>query len=297
MSVFMTSDVLNAMVATLFPVGGGHGQLGNFNSEPSTPVEDSTSSRTQLQFVVIESSSSEAGRESLTFHRAKKTLMDFLRTIVIDSISLPVSSGGVGGGANSGSIVGGGGSSNARPVPIIDVIMEACPDSASYSQHCQFQTELLSIVMEYLASAGVILGEQGVLPVVTQNGGSLQNVAPNIFYLAGRLVDKLWQGILVSKDPHQVFDFIVQLITQAKKRTSSTGGGVQSSSTALGSQSLDNIYRCLNRCILYLLSRPAETLSEQMSLLEALHKLTTHRFVQSFYFSLPVYDVIFGSFF
>ena len=159
--------------------------------------------------------------------------------------------------------------------------MDACPDSANYNQHCQFQTELLTIVMEYLASAGLILGEQGILPIVTQNGGSLQNVASNIFYLTGRLVDKLWLGVL-NRDPHHVFDFIVQLITQAKKRTSSTGGGNSSSSgssssSGLASQSLDNIYRCLNRCILFLLSRPADSISEQMSLLEALHKLTNHR--------------------
>ena len=43
--------------------------------------------------------------------------------------------------------------------------------------------------------------------------------------------------------------------------------------------SLDNIYRCLNRCVLYILSRPAESVSEQMSILETLHKLTTNRYV------------------
>lgn len=263
MAVFMTSDVLNAMVSSLFPIGGGGGQQHSLNSEPSTPVEE-----LNRQFVMVESSS-DGNKEPLTFHKAKKTLMDFLRTIVIDSLSLPVTTGGVGNSA----------ASNIRPVPIIDVIMDACPDSASYHQHCQFQTELLSIVMEYLASAGVIIGEQGVLPIVTQNGGNIQNVAPNVFYLAGRLVDKLWQGIL-NKDPHQVLDFVVQLITQAKKRTNSIGGsgsGNSSSSSSLGAQSLDNIYRCLNRCILYLLSRPADSVTDQMSILEALHKLTTHR--------------------
>jgi hypothetical protein len=98
-------------------------------------------------------------------------------------------------------------------------------------------------------------------------------------------VDKLWLGVL-NRDPHHVFDFIVQLITQAKKRTSSIGGNSSSSasssgsgSSGLASQSLDNIYRCLNRCILFLLSRPADSISEQMSLLEALHKLTNHRCV------------------
>lgn len=271
MAVFMTCDVLTAMVSSLFPIGGG-GQQHSLSSEPSTPVEE-----INRQFVVVESSA-DGNKEPLTFHKAKKTLMDFLRTIVIDSLSLPVTTGGVGGSA----------ASNIRPIPIIDVIMDACPDSASYTQHCQFQTELLSIVMEYLASAGLILGEQGVLPIVTQNGGNLQNVAPNVFYLAGRLVDKLWQGIL-NKDPHQVFDFVVQLITQARKRSNSVGGsgsGNSSSSSALGAQSLDNIYRCLNRCILYLLSRPAESISEQMSILEALHKLTNHRS-----FSFDIFDL------
>ena len=255
MAVFMTPDILNAMVASLFPIGSGQQSQ---NSEPSTPVllEENR------QFVMVDV----AGKEPLTFHAAKKTLMDFLRTIVIDSLSLPVSSSG--------------NSNNVRPMPIIDVIMDACPDSASYAQHCQFQTELLSIVMEYLSSAGVVvLGEQGVLPVVTQNGGSLQNVAPNVFYLAGRLVDKLWQGIL-GKDPHLVLDFIVQLITQAKKRRTASTSSSSSGAAAglLGPQSLDNIYRCLNRCVLYILSRPAESVSEQMSILEALHKLTTHRY-------------------
>lgn len=262
MSVFMTPDLLSAMVASLFPIGLH--QQHSLNSEPNTPIEEYN-----RQFVMVESTV-DAGKDPLTFHRAKKTLMDFLRTIVIDSLSLAVT--------NGGTSTTGGSNMNLRPMPIIDVIMDACPDSASYNQHCQFQTDLLSIVMDYLSSAGVILGEQGVLPIVTQNGGSLQNVPTNVFYLAGRLVDKLWLGVL-SRDAHHVFDFIVQLITQAKKRSTSTGSHTNSSSNSSGlaSLSLDNIYRCLNRCILYLLSRPADTISEQMSLLEALHKLTNHR--------------------
>ena len=136
--------------------------------------------------------------------------------------------------------------------------------------------------MDYLSSVGVVvLGEQDVLPVVTQNGDSLQNVTPNVFYLAGRLKDKLWQGIL-GKDPHLVLDLIVQLITQAKKRrttsTSSSSSGV-AAGLLLGPQSLDNIYRCINRCIQCILSRPAESVSEKMFILEDFHKLTTNRYL------------------
>lgn len=69
----------------------------------------------------------------------------------------------------------------------------------------------------------------------------------------------------LSKDPHEVFDFIVKLISQAKRRP--------------GGTSLEGLYHCLNRTILFLLSRATETLTQQMSVLEALHKLTTHRYV------------------
>lgn len=53
---------------------------------------------------------------------------------------------------------------------------------------------------------------------------------------------------------------------QAKRRSSGTG-----------SLSLEGIYRCLNRTILYMLSRPHENVASQMSSLEVLHKITTNR--------------------
>ena len=170
-------------------------------------------------------------------------MVDFLRTIIVDSLSLPASN---------------------KSLPVIDVILDACPESSNHQQQCQFQTELLSTVMEYLISADIILGDQGVLPIVV--GGSAQNVAPNVMYLAGRLVDKLWQGVL-QKNPHEVFDFIIQLIAQAKKR-----------SVNLGTVTLDNVYRCMNRCVLFLLSRPTDFVSQQTSVLETLHKLTSNRY-------------------
>ena len=40
-----------------------------------------------------------------------------------------------------------------------------------------------------------LLGDQSVLAVAPVAGASAQNLAPNVFYLAGRLVDKLWQGV------------------------------------------------------------------------------------------------------
>lgn len=74
-----------------------------------------------------------------------------------------------------------------------------------------------------------------------------------VFYYIGAL----------TKDPHEVFDFIVKLIGQAKRRS--------------GVVSMEGLHHCLNRTILFLLSRPTDSIADQMAVLEALHKLTTHR--------------------
>jgi len=90
---------------------------------------------------------------------------------------------------------------------------------------------------------------QAALPIV--HGGSVSHIAPNVFYLASRLVDKLWQGVF-KKEPEDVFVFILKLISQAKRRGSAT-------------ISLDGIYRCLNRTILYMFARPHSKLDELSS--------------------------------
>ncbi len=46
--------------------------------------------------------------------------------------------------------------------------------------------------MDHLLAADVLLGEQGAFPVVA--GGSYNHLANNVFYMAGCVVDKLWQG-------------------------------------------------------------------------------------------------------
>ena len=46
--------------------------------------------------------------------------------------------------------------------------------------------------MEHLLDADVLIGEGAALPIV--QGGSVQNIAPNVFYLAARIVDKMWSG-------------------------------------------------------------------------------------------------------
>ena len=85
-----------------------------------------------------------------------------------------------------------------------------------------------------------------------------------MFYLASRLVDKLWQAVF-RKEANEVFQFILKLILQAKRR----------SGTSL--LSLEGIFRSLNRTILYMLSRPIQGLADLTAIMDVLHKLITHR--------------------
>nr|CAD7454369.1 unnamed protein product [Timema tahoe] len=229
MPVFMGGDVLGALAGTLFPRQAGS----EGGSHSSTPGEEVKMYPTGEPPIMIRSPSRE-----LSNHPARKFVMDFLRVIVVDSLSLPVSGKGP---------------------PTIDLVLEASPEHASVMQQTKFQTEVLGTLMEHLLAADVLIGEQAALPVVP--GGGLQYIAPNVCYLAARIVDKLWQGTF-AKDPHEVFDFLVKLISQAKRRPSSF--------------SLEGLYHCLNRTILFLLSRRTESIADQMVVLEALHKLTNH---------------------
>ncbi|XP_076043582.1 WD repeat and FYVE domain containing 3 bchs isoform X2 [Oratosquilla oratoria] len=228
--VFLSGEVLSALASTLFPYTS--------SSEPpslASPEEEKLMSASDVVIVKCESDG------SLSNHPAKKQVMDFLRHLVVDSLSLPPAS---------------------KSPHTIDLLLEATPENSSVAQVCEFQTQLLGALMDHLLDADILIGEGAALPIVP--GGSNANIAPNVFYLASRIVDKLWAGVF-NKDPHEVFDFIIKLISQSKRRAS----GIN----------LESIYHCLNRTILYLLSRPADSIAAQRAILEGMHKLTTHRSV------------------
>ena len=77
-------------------------------------------------------------------------------------------------------------------------------------------------------------------------------------------MDKLWQAVF-KKDANEVFQFVIKLILQAKRRS---GTSVLS---------LEGIFRSLNRTVLYMLSRPVLDIGHQTAVLDVLHKLITHR--------------------
>nr|XP_008195320.1 PREDICTED: WD repeat and FYVE domain-containing protein 3 isoform X2 [Tribolium castaneum] len=234
MPIFMSSEVLGALAGVLFPPPVVSSMDSGDSSGASTPAGDET------EVIVVPRTPDE---DPLTTHPVRQFIIDFIRVIVVDSLSL---------------------STTGKASPVIDLVLDAFPVNSTASQQICYQTEILVTLMDHLLAADMLVGDQAAIPVVPLANAHIQHVTPNVFYLTARIVDKLWQGSL-TKDPHEVFDFIVKLIGQAKRRT--------------GNLSLECLYHCLNRSILFLLSRPTDTIADQMSVLEALHKLTTNRLI------------------
>ncbi|XP_070185825.1 WD repeat and FYVE domain-containing protein 3-like isoform X2 [Littorina saxatilis] len=228
----MSGEFITALVATLFPY-----PMPDYSSDVTTPNEEFKPFPDSEPIVMIKSQDKDVFSH-LTTHPAKRFIIDFLRTIVIDSFSQQTTKLGA----------------------VLDVMLEAVPDHASRAQQREFQTTMLSVLMEHLLAADVLLGEQAALPLISTN--TYATMAHSVFYFASRVVDKLWHGVYI-RDSKEVFDFISKLISQSKRKSSGL--------------SLDSIYKCLNRTILFQLSRPVDTVAGQASVLDTLHTLTNNR--------------------
>ncbi|KAJ8022395.1 WD repeat and FYVE domain-containing protein 3 [Holothuria leucospilota] len=238
--VCMSTNFLTALASTLFPYVPISEQLGEESNEPMSPADDA---RMVLGLDIPIMGAKIQPRNTpanLTTHSAKRNVMDLIRIIVVDSLSLPMP--------------------NRGASCVLDILLEACPERASPGQLNEFQTELLTLVMSRILGGDALLGKDCALPI--SDGGSYNHLVQSVFYFCSRLVDKLWQGVF-NKKPKDVFEFISLLIAQSKKKSHG--------------MSLDDIYHCLNRTVLYQLSRPSCSVADQMTLLATLRNITENR--------------------
>ncbi|XP_076854600.1 LOW QUALITY PROTEIN: WD repeat and FYVE domain-containing protein 3 [Brachyhypopomus gauderio] len=237
-----STDFLCALAAAVFPfnIRPYSEMVSDLDDEAGSPTEefkafaaDSGMNRSQSEYLNMGS------KTYLTNHPAKKYVFDFMRVLIMDNLCTTPAS---------------------KQTPIIDLLLEASPERSTRTQQKEFQSYILDSVMEHLLAADVLLGEDASMPITT--GGSYQVLVNNVFYFAQRVVDKLWQSMF-NKESKLVVEFIVQLISQCKRRSQGL--------------SLDPIYHCLNRTILYQLSRPHRTVAQQVALLDSLRVLTVNR--------------------
>ncbi|XP_043915423.1 WD repeat and FYVE domain-containing protein 3 [Protopterus annectens] len=240
--MWISPDFLYTLAATVFPfnVRPYSEMVSDLDDEVGSPAEEF---RTFGGDTGMNRSQSEYCNVSfktyLTNHPAKKYVFDFMRVLIIDNLCL---------------------TSASKQTPVIDLLLEASPERSTRSQQKEFQTHILDSVMDHLIAADVLLGEEASLPITT--GGSYQILISNVFYFTQRVVDKLWQGMF-SRESKLVIEFIIQLIGQSKRRSQGL--------------SLDSIYHCLNRTILYQFSRAHKTVPQQVALLDSLRVLTVNR--------------------
>jgi len=97
--------------------------------------------------------------------------------------------------------------------------------------------------------------------VTTLNMSSYKLLLENVTHFIERMVDKIWD--IDYREPKQIFEFIIKIINQAKKR------GVNAF--------MESLYRSLNRTILFELSRKMDSIGDQMIALDALHRLANNR--------------------
>ena len=146
--------------------------------------------------------------------------------------------------------------SSSKSGQIIDLVLLALPDT-HLKRNQEFVTELFKTITDYLLSSD-LLNEQTYSSQV--NSGNVSVILQNFFNLIDRMVDKLWDGTY-RREPKEVFDLIVRFISNIKKKCYSISN--------------EQLINSMNRTLLYQLSRPTDTLTSQINLLEVLHKITS----------------------
>ena len=82
------------------------------------------------------------------------------------------------------------------------------PENSTRSDRHNYQTEVLNNLMDQLLAADVLLGDQAAVLPSTGSAATVtySTLANNVFYLAARIVDKLWQGTQLT-DSRQCVEY------------------------------------------------------------------------------------------
>uniref|UniRef100_UPI00398F68DA WD repeat- and FYVE domain-containing protein 4 n=1 Tax=Pristiophorus japonicus TaxID=55135 RepID=UPI00398F68DA len=180
-------------------------------------------------------------QSQLSTQPARKQVSDFIRILLLDSLlNTPAS----------------------KQLHPIEVLIEVSPERATGDQRKSFQTEILLFIMDIFH---IINEDQTVVKALigndqsaNQNEGSLTTVFGNITYFSQRFVDKLY-GRMFDVNPEKILRFLTEQICLVMEQVYSQKDHV-----------LSSLYSSLNRAILYCLSRPRQSPSDLLILLNAL---------------------------
>ncbi|KAL4641072.1 WD repeat- and FYVE domain-containing protein 4 isoform X1 [Arapaima gigas] len=182
-------------------------------------------------------------------HPARKQVCDFIRILLMESlINIPA---------------------KAEMHPFV-LLLEFSPETASHEQKQMFQTEVLEFLMDIVH---VICQEEGQYTHVAREdpsdpkGGANKKITTlieNIAFFSKKLVEKLYSGMFVV-EPEKIFVFIAEQIVVVMEKAH-----------GLRENAVSPLYNCVNRALLYFLSRPRQTPAEQRVMVKTLQALQQH---------------------
>ena len=184
---------------------------------------------------ICDQNSSDGYSSYLSVHPARKLVMDFLRDLLNDAMP----------------------SSSKPPSVILEIIYASLPES-QLKRNQELITELFKTILDYLAGTDFFNDQSQQ----TIQGANQSVIFQNFFNLIDQVVDKLWEGSY-RRDSKEVFETLVRFLNNLKKKNLSSN------------VSNEQLINSVNRVLLYQLSRPAESLVDQVNMLEVLHKMTS----------------------
>ncbi|XP_009676148.2 WD repeat- and FYVE domain-containing protein 4 isoform X3 [Struthio camelus] len=180
---------------------------------------------------------------SLLPHPAKKQVWDFMRVLLMDSLlNIPA---------------------NKQGHPF-ELLIEASPEDATGEQKRHFQTKVLLSAMDVFHVSSQGEGKTRPRGSSDPHGTSESTASTsvvNVAYFAQKLIEKL-NSRMFAADPKQILLFVAKQIVV-----------VLEGSFSQKEVFLSTLYSCLNRAILYCLSRPQQSLPEQFNILNTLNVL------------------------
>ena len=154
-----------------------------------------------------------------------------------------------------------------RPIPVIEQFLEAFST-------CKFaQTELIASFMEHMTSLTEFMSQQ----YESANAQHQQQLtSSNIVVFISIVADKLWQDCYL-RDRKEILDCELKLLTRLNLSPPTVQSAKASSKSSFPITELNLLYKSLNRTVLYLLSRPLESISDRILMLEVLQRIHTNR--------------------
>uniref|UniRef100_A0A1I7VIR8 WD repeat and FYVE domain-containing protein 3 n=1 Tax=Loa loa TaxID=7209 RepID=A0A1I7VIR8_LOALO len=157
-------------------------------------------------------------------------------------------------------------SHGAKPESLLDALIESIPEYGCSRRFCTFVlSENLSLCMEYMIATDVLLESENTSTAATCGTSAATSAVlfANFAYFASRIVDCVWSGIYVG-EASRVLSFLLKGLALIRRNDPK-------------SVSYDSLMQSLDRTILYLLSRPIDNVTVQMSILNTLSEIILHR--------------------